>query len=242
MKRSAVVLLVILTAMIVLLVSGCSSSSSGGEVNTSAERQGTIDQNEYILYYNVFYKGYAATIDGTSVKKVGVFSILHDAYNDVDRYYVWGYRDQTMCCDWQWEFVPKKGEKLPAAGSLVTVEGTFVYDDQALDDYWITDAKITTKTVYTGPVYDLNMYTMSDTLERVQLINVQRFPDKFKDNTFIAYGRIKTMTSFQDPYYDGSWYYDFSYQGSVPAIGTTVVLSGTVKDGVFSVQALAPID
>lgn len=241
MKRFGIIISIILTASVILLTVGC-STSSGGEVGYSDERQGTVNQNEYVLYQNVFYNGYAKDFDGKSVKKVGVFAVLHDAFNDLDRYYVWGYRDSTKCCDWQWEFTPKKGQKLPAVGSLVTVEGTFVSDEQALDNYWIKDAIVTTNTVYTGTTYDVNMYVMSDTLERVQLINLQRFPDYFKDQTFIAYGRIKTMTSFQDPYYDGSWYYEFTYDGTVPGIGKTVVLSGTLTDGALVVQTLEQID
>lgn len=241
MKKSGTILSIILTVSILLLLVGC-SASSGGDVEKSSERQGPVNQTEYVLYENVFYKGYAKNFDGKSVNKVGVFAILHDAYNDVDRYYVWGYKDQTKCCDWQWEFVPKKGQKLPAVGSLVTVKGTFVSDDGALDKYWIKDAKVTTNTIYTGPTYDVNMYVMSDTLERVQLINVNQFPDYFKDQTFSAYGRVKTMTSFQDPYYDGSWYYEFNYDGSVPAIGKMILLTGTLTDGSLVINTLEQID
>ena len=243
MKRFGLIVFVLLSSALILICCGCSAgNSSGGEVETSEERLGVVNQNEYVLYQNVFYNGYAKNFDGKSAKKVGIFAVLHDAYNDVDRYYVWGYRDQTKCCDWQWEFTPQKGQKLPAVGSLVNVEGVFVYDEQALDDYWIKNATVTTATVYAGPSYDLNMFVMSDTLERVQLINVIRFPDYFKDKTFIAYGRIQTMTSFQDPYYDGSWNVDFSFDGNVPAIGTMVVLNGTVSDGTLSVQTITPID
>ena len=241
MKRFGTIVSVILTASIILLSCGC-SSSSGGEVGSSDERLGPVNQNEYVLYLNIFNNGYAKNYDGKTVKKVGVFAILYDAFNDVNRYYVWGYRDTTKCCDWQWEFSLQEEQELPPVGSLVTVEGTFVSDDRALDDYWIQDATVTTNTIYTGPTYDVNMYVMSDTLERVQLINVYRFPDVFMNKSFAAYGRIKTMTSFQDPYYDGSWYFDFSYKGSVPAIGTTVVLIGTVGNGIFNVNTLQAID
>lgn len=241
MKRFGTILSIILTASIILLAVGC-STSSGDDAETSDERQGTVNQTEYVLYENVFFKGYANNFEGKSVKKVGVFAILHDAYNDLDRYYVWGYKDQTKCCDWQWEFTPKKGQKLPAVGSLVTVVGTFVSDERALDGYWIENAKVRTNTIYTGPVYDVNMYVMSDTLERVQLINLQRFPEYFKDQTFSAYGRVKSMTSFQDPYYDGSWYYEFVYDGSVPAIGNMILLTGTLTNSSFVIQTLEQID
>ena len=181
-------------------------------------------------------------MDGTKVKKTGILATLHDAFNGVDRYYVWGYYDNTKCCDWQWELKLKDGVELPPDGSLITVEGTFVYDEQALDDYWIRDAKVTTKTRYTGALYDLNMFLMSDTLERVQIINVRRFPDYFKDKTYSAYGRIKTIDSIQDPYYNGSWDIPIVGQNEIPAIGTTVVLTGSVSDGKLSVGTMLSLD
>ena len=246
MKRFGITLQSLLLAALILFSCGCTSenTSSGenGAQNTSDKRLDTISQDEYILYQNAFYNGYAKKLDGQKQKKYGVFAILHDAYNGIDRYYVWGYYDQTKCCDWQWEFSPKDGTELPPVGSLVTVEGTFVSDDAALDDYWIEEATVRTETVYTGSEYEINMYVMSDTLERVQIVNFLRFSDSFEGKTFIGYGRIKSRTILQDPYYDGSWEIGISYSGNVPAIGTTVVLTGTVQNGILKVQTLEPVD
>ena len=246
MKRFGTVVSILLAASLILISCGCqaggTSSGENGAVSTSKDRQETISQDEYVLYQNVFYNGYAKKLDGKSVKKVGVFAVLHDEYSHVERYYVWGYYDQTKCCDWQWEFSPKDGEELPPVGSLVTVEGTFVSDEAALDDYWIRDATVQTKTAYVGSDYEIDMYVMSDTLERVQIINFRRFPDYFEGKTFIGYGRIKSPDTLQDPYYDGSWEIGFTYSGTVPAIGTTVVLSGTVRDGSLLVQTLRSME
>ena len=246
MKRFGIIFESLLLATLILFSCGCNagnpSSGERGAQNTSDKRLDTISQDEYILYQNVFYNGYAKKIDGQKLKKYGVFAVLHDAYNGIDRYYVWGYYDQTKCCDWQWEFNPQSGEELPPVGSLVTVEGTFVSDEAALDDYWIEEATVRTETVYTGTAYEFNMYVMSDTLERVQIVNFRRFPDAFEGKTFIGYGRIKSRNTLQDPYYDGSWDIGFSYSGNVPAIGTTVVLSGTVQNGGLNVQTLEPVD
>ena len=244
---------ILLTSTLVLLSCGCESGqssggtsrgtgSSAGMENTSDARQEKISQDEYTLYLNIFENGYAQSFDGKKVKKIGVFATLHDAFNDLDRYYVWGYADQTKCCDWQWEFTPKKGEKLPPDGSLVTVEGTFASDDQALDGYWIKNATVRTETTYTGTSYDLNMYLMSDTLERVQIANVVRKPAYFQGKTFSAYGRIKGLNTLQDPYYNGSWEVGFSFDGDVPSIGTTVLLTGTVGNGTLVAETLQIID
>ena len=241
----------IITVVMLLVFTSCGTSGESTGGNGTGENPGGLDpadrldiisQDEYLLYQNVFYNGYASKMDGTKVKKTGVLATLHDAFNDVDRYYVWGYYDNTKCCDWQWELKLKDGTELPPDGSLITVEGTFVYDEEALDDYWIKDAKVTTKTKYTGALYDLNMYLMSDTLERVQIINVRRFPDYFKDKTYSAYGRIKTIDSIQDPYYNGSWDIPIIWSNEIPAIGTTVVLTGTVTAGTLNVGTMQSID
>lgn len=251
MKRSLKIVSVLLTAVLILFTCGCGAeiTSPGGNGTGEnaagidpADRLETISQDEYLLYQNVFYNDYASKMDGNKVKKTGILATLHDAFNGVDRYYVWGYYDNTKCCDWQWELKLKDGVELPPDGSLITVEGTFVYDEQALDDYWIRDAKVTTKTRYTGALYDLNMFLMSDTLERVQIINVRRFPDYFKDKTYSAYGRIKTIDSIQDPYYNGSWDIPIVGQNEIPGIGTTVVLTGSVSDGKLNVGTMLSLD
>ena len=86
------------------------------------------------------------------------------------------------------------------------------------------------------------MFLMSDTLERVQIINVRRFPDYFKDKTYSAYGRIKTIDSIQDPYYNGSWDIPIVGQNEIPGIGTTVVLTGSVSDGKLIVVTMLSLD
>lgn len=213
--------------------------SSGAEV--SNERQEQFSQDEYVLYQNVFYQDYGKSCDGTKVTKTGVFASVYDAYNSRTRYYVWGYYDQTRCCDWQWEFVPQDEGSLPPAGSLVKVSGTFSYDDSALDKYWITDAQVTLKTEYAGPSAERDMRSMSCTLERVQMINILYHADVFEGQEFFAYGRIAAPDTLQDPYYDGSWQIGFAWDGSVPAVGTLVEISGTIENGKLIVQSMKNI-
>lgn len=193
-----------------------------------------LNSSEYVLYQNIFYNGYASQYDGKAVEKTGIFTTIQDAYNDVARYYVWGNLDQTMCCDWQWELKVDDPSTLPANGSLIRVKGKFVSDDKALDGYWIVDPQIEVKSVYTGASADLDMTTMSGTLERVQVINYTVYPDKFEGKTVFAYGRIFDTVTFQDPYYDGSWTAPFSTDGGVPATGTSVVLRGVLRNAVLT--------
>ena len=170
-----------------------------------------------------------------------MFAVIQDAFNDHTRYYVWGYLDNTRCCDWQWEFVPKDTTNLPAVGSLITVSGTFAKDEaSALDSYWIKDADVSTVKTYTGAAAELHMLAMSDTLERVQLLNIMYRPDSFEGKTFAAYGRIAGPGVLQDPYYDGSWEVPFSSVSdtSALAIGTSVTLTGKVSGGALGESAV----
>ncbi len=237
MRRIKKIVSVLLTVSAILVCSGCGAGSSSGETG-SGDRLEVISQEEYVLYQNVFYKDFGKELDGKRVIKEGVFAVLNDAFNNCSRYYVWGYYDQTKCCDWQWEFVPNEASDLPPAGSLVTVEGLFVSSTDALDGYWIAEANVKANTEYTGMTSDLDMYSMSCTLERVQMINVLRHPEIFQNREFTAYGRIASPDSLEDPYYDGSWEIKIVWDGDLPAVGTLVAVTGSIRDGSLIVQTL----
>ena len=170
---------------------------------------------------------------GQTFTKTGTLARIEDAFNGRTRWYVWGYNDQTKCCDWQWEIVPKDEAALPEIGSLVEATGTFTASESALDGYWITDAEVSVQTPYTAPEADLVLTAMSDTLERVQLLNMQYYPENFEGKTVWAYGRISAPGVLEDPYYDGSWTQHFASDDELPAIGTIVILRGTWHDGVI---------
>ena len=229
--------LLALLTLAALLCAACGGQSAApGASGTAAEVPVILNQAEYLLYQNIFFNDYAANYNGAETQKQGIFAVLRDVYNGVTRYYVWGYLDNTKCCDWQWEFVPKDEKALPAPGSVITVRGTYESSGDALDGFWIKDAEVAAITVYAGEKRALDMFTMSDTLERVQIFNVLYRPEQFEGQSFSAYGRIVSTDTLQDPYYDGSWQAPFSVRAgqSIPAIGTTVLLRGTVQGGVFA--------
>ena len=202
-----------------------------------------INQAEYLLYKNIFQNGYAGQYVNKETTKQGVYTKIRDAYNNVERYYVWGYLDNTRCYDWQWEFKPTDVQSLPAPGSIVLVSGTFTASADALDDYWITNPQVETLSVYTGEACELNMYTMSGTLERVQMYNIIGRPEAFEGIQFLAYGRVASQTLLEDPYYNGSWQVSFKAEEiSLPAFGTTVLVQGTVRDGVLNVSSLKTLN
>ena len=241
MKKTALILVLILTA---LLLTGCggtettADTAAKGGVPTTPKVPEILNQAEYLLYQNVFYSDFGDKLEGQQVEKRGVLGKVQDAFNQRTRYYVWGYLDQTKCCDWQWEIVPKDESSLPPVGSLVVATGTFRADESALDGYWIVDVTVKTEQQYTGAQEELNMQALSGTLERVQILNILYKPEYFEGKRFIAYGRIAQVNVLQDPYYDGSWQIGFTSTADCPATGTDVILRGKVADGLLTDCAL----
>ena len=225
MKRLCFSLSLLLLA---LTLTGC------GGTNTADSIPVILNQAEYLLYQNIFYNSYGPQYEGQTVTKRGVLAKIRDAFNDRDRYYVWGYLDNTKCCDWQWEFVPTDKNSLPAPGSLVVVKGVFKADDNALDGYWITGAAVETETAYSGAQDEINMLAMSCTLERVQILNIQYRSEAFEGKSFSAYGRIAGTNTLENPYYNGSWQMPFSSGTASPAIGTLVILRGSVRNAALA--------
>ena len=198
--------------------------------------------SEYVLYTNIFYNQTGEDYVGDTFQKVGVYTRIYDAFNGRERYYVWGYKDATKCCDWQWEFVPAQGAELPSVGSQVEVTDAFAGSENALDGYWIEDAAIQVRTPYAAPATDIALTTMSDTLERVQLLNIQYKPEEFEGKDVYFYGRVSGPGVIEDPYYDGSWTQKIESADELPAIGTIVIVHGTVKDGVVTAATITPTE
>ena len=237
--KKLLALFLVLAAL--LSLSACKSESNpqspAGPEETASDRVQTdkvptlISQTEYVLYQNIFFNKQAEDYVNKKAVKEGTFVRLEDRYNDVTRYYVWGYYDNTKCCDWQWEFVPEDPASLPPNGSLVKMTGTLARDEAALDKLWFVDATVETVTRYEGPTADADLCCMSATLERVQLANMQHFPGDFEGRTVRVYGRVLGPAAIQHPYYDNVWTQDFQTDGAVPAIGTEVIVSGTWTGG-----------
>ncbi len=244
-EKSKRIFLAVLLLAAAVLCSACGGSGGGSQdsgVPTANEVPVVLNQAEYALYQNIFRNQTGSQYVGREFTKNGVFGRIYDAFSGKPRYYVWGYLDNTRCCDWQWEVKIDDAKNLPASGSLVTVKGVFAASDDALDGYWLTEPEITAHSQYAGSGAELDMCTLSDTLERVQVLNIIRLPDAFEGKSFSAYGRILNASVLQDPYYDGSWQVPFTTKDTVPAIGTTVRLNGTVMNGTLANASLTALN
>lgn len=192
------------------------------------------DAMEYTLYQNIFYNNEGDAYVGQKQTKTGTFATVYDEWNKVTRYYVWGYYDMTKCCDWQWEIKVEDMSSLPENGSLVEVSGVFEKSEDALDGYWLINPGITVKTPYRGIECDIDMSVMSATLERVQILNLQNFPDAFDGKKVAAYGRVVSDNMIQHPYYDGAWQQHVLTDGTMPDIDMEVLVIGVYKDAAIS--------
>lgn len=232
---------VLLCISLVLAFVGCSKGTDDStkttektdKVEESTVIETILNPTEYILYQNIFSNNQTADYAGKETTKEGIFTILYDEFNSTTRYYVWGYNDNTKCCDWQWEIVPTDVSNLPSAGSSISVTGTYAESENALDGFWIENASITVNSVHKGYDVDVDMTTMGGTLERVQVINLQQYPDKFEGKTVVGYGRIESTNTFQHPYYNDCFSQKFSSSDDVLAIGTVAIVSGTYVNGVI---------
>ncbi len=230
MKKIASV--IVSALLIIALFAGCSGNKDSKKTQTADKKMPTVlNTTEYQLYQNIFYNDQKNDYDGKETSKEGTFATVIDAYSNVERYYVWGYNDNTKCCDWQWELKIDDTSKLPTNGSLITVKGTYEVNDSALDGLWIVNPEISVKTEFKERDYDIDMLSMGNTLERVQAANIVNIKEKFEGKTICCYGRVLDEKTLQDAYYDGSWTIGFSGDFEPPAFGTTILVFGTVKDG-----------
>ena len=206
-----------------LSTAACAGDNSSGTDTDLLEK---FDSMEYSAYVNIFYNGLGADYENKTYSKEGIFCVLQDEYNDTTRYYVWGYADQTKCCDYQWEIVLDENAEIPEPGSFVKFSGTFVFDEAALDNYWFTDVSLEVTKEKSASAFDYDLTCLSPTLVRVQLVNMQAHPVVFDSKTVNVYGRVLDADTVQHPYYDEAWELDCvgELNGTT---GSYVTVSGT---------------
>ena len=219
MKKFLISILLLVTLLTAVACSG------SGEVTSDTVAK-VLNPVEYSTYINIFHNDQGGSYTDKSYTKDGIFAVLYDSYNDTKRYYVWGYSDETLCCDWQWEFVPESTDDLPEIGSHVKVTGKFVQNEAALDGYWLEGASIETVAKYEAAIGEYDMTTMSPTLTRVQVINMVNHTSEYDGKSVKIYGRVMSGNMIQHPYYDNAWSLPLEYAENLPAIGTWVTVTG----------------
>lgn len=207
----------------VMLVSTAACASSAGD---GAAVQKVLNPMEYSIYMNIFYNGDGDSYADKNYTKEGIFAVLHDSFSGMQRYYVWGYSDETLCCDWQWEFVPESTDDLPPIGSRIKVSGKFVENGDSLDGYWLEGASVKTVASYDGAIGEYDMVTMSPSLARVQLVNMISHTSEYDGKPVKLYGRVMSGNKIQHPYYDNSWELPLEYGGELPSIGSWITVEG----------------
>lgn len=214
------------------------------ETNTTIEELNSfsvyVNADEYSLYKKIFYDGKAEKYADKTYTKTGTFTVLYDAFNKTERYYVWGCNKDNKSEDWQWEIKIDDKSPLPSNGSLVEVSGKFEKDEAALDGYWLTAPEITVKEAYEASGYDIDMSVMSATLERVQISNIQNLKEEFEGKKVALYARVATENLVKHPYNDESWQMHFSTDSKVPEADTMVILAGTFTGGIVDDAKLIP--
>lgn len=238
------VLALLMSGLMLLSFAACSKDTAATSGYGIADEY--LNNMEYSTYQDIFYNDTGAKYANKSYKKEGIFSVIHDSFKGTDRYYVWGFNDNTHCCDWQWELCLTDTSDLPKNGSLVEFEGTFKADEKALDGYWFVDNKITVKIEYTGSDVDYDLTTLSATLTRVQLINMLNYPDEYVGKTIKLIARVMGTESIQHPYYDDAWVLPVKTSKALPAIGKWIVATGTLSGStaencVFNITEFAEV-
>lgn len=190
-----------------------------------------FNENEDAAYHELFFDKKTSEYENKKFTKYGTFAVIYDAYNDTERYYVWGYGHDTKDCCFQWEFVMPENTELPVPGSYIKVEGTMTGDEKALDKYWLTGVSLSVEEAFTPAEYDYDFVTLSPTLTRVQVINMLQHPEKFADKTVRIIGKTLSENTITSAYTDDNWSVHFSASRDHLNADTIVMIEGVFNKG-----------
>ena len=187
--------------------------------------------DEDAAYHDLFYNDAGDKYENKEFTKNGVFAVIYDAYNDVERYYVWGYGDEAKDCCYQWEFVMPENATVPAPGSYIKVTGTMSHDEKALDKYWLTDVTFSVEEAYEATEYDFDFVTMSPTLIRVQMINMLQLKEEFADKRIRIIGKALSENTLGSANDSSEWSVHFSAANGHIHAGDNIMIDGIFNKG-----------
>lgn len=217
--------------------------TNNNDYETTVKVPDILSQIEYATM-NSLYNGDESLLN-VSMEHTGIFVTIDDTVNNKTLYFIWGYLDKTKCCDWEWELDPDALDlnNLPVNGSKITFTGSIVKSDKAAELYWISNIKdFKIDSVYGGldSSVDYDMRTMNATLVFYQLSFLLNSFEKTEGKTVIIYGRVYSVGSdsqtdaVQHPYYNNYWVLDLEMEKHLPAIGTNVVIRGSIGNFVLT--------
>ncbi len=212
------------------------SHDPSGPPVTSVEKIETglneyYNADEDAAYHELFFDKKTSEYENKKFTKYGTFAVIYDAYNEVERYYVWGYGHESKDCCFQWEFVKPENAELPIPGSYIKVEGTMTADEKALDGYWLTNASVSVEEEFAATEYDYDFVTLSPTLMRVQITNMLQKPEQFADKSVRIFGRTLSENTLTSAYADDNWSVHFSASRDHLNADTIVMIEGTFNQG-----------
>ena len=229
-----IIALLTILSLFTAIFAGCSGSVKAAPV--------VVNADEAQLYNELFHHDGAETQVDKECVKEGIFATIYDAYLEGTRYYVWGFNDELKSGQWQWEIHPEDTSSLPSVGSKVSVTGTLVHDDGALDGYWLINPSIEVNEKYSGYDCDIDLTVMSPTLQRVQVQNIQRKQEQFEGKTVALYGRSHEGAAIMNPYGEEVWEFSVKSDDAFPQENTMILVQGTVTDGAIAQASVAETD
>ena len=193
-----------------------------------------IDEDEFIMYENVFTQHFEDMYDGERQTREGVLCAVYDHHDDITRYFVWGYSNDRLKKDWYWELKVSDPSKLPPVGSQIRVTGTIRPHDEAMYGRWMEKPSWTVLVLYMGEQYDVNMAAMGVSLEMTQLAQMHHEPGEFEGKRVSMYGRITADGQLRHPHSTDGWTQKIDADVTNFAVDTMVLVSGVYRNGVIS--------
>ena len=233
-----------LMAILLLCLSLCSCTYEGliesEDVQLSDTVPLVINEDEYIVYGNVYQQHSGYMYEGQRQTKTGILCTVYDHHADKARYFVWGYCDDKLNRDWQWELKVKDPQQLPPDGSLIEVTGTFQKSTKAFSEYWLTQTSWTVKMQYTGEQYDLNMACMNTTLAATQMEQLHHEPSYFEGKTLSLIGKVDSADTIRHPHSEEMWHQTVQTTTELSPVGAGVLVTGVWRNGVVTEAVVTP--
>lgn len=201
-----------------------------------------INEDEFIMYENVFFHHFEDMYDGERQTREGVLCAVYDHHAETTRYFVWGYCNRWLQKDWYWELNVKDPSLLPPVGSQIRVTGTIGQSDDSMFGRWMEKPSWTVLVRYTGEQYDINMAAMGVSLVATQLEQMHHEPEDFEGRTVAMYGRLTENGVIRHPHQTEGWTQQTDADIANLTVDSMVLVCGVYRNGVLSEAVMTAFD